>query len=206
MTPEASDAQGILDSMVRDSMASKTNASRKLTPVGTEKPMPPLAGVFPAKFPNDEPAEVVVAAVREVRRQLAIIDEAMYEAERVAVGEEKARENAGLAWRVTGREADIRDSQEVKREERAADERAARLTEKERESVEAPVADTELAILERLEGAEQRAAAFGVADAPTDGWVCPDHGSDALTTRKNIRREQFRACTAPGCKEFEGKK
>lgn len=78
-----SNGKSVLDSMAAGLMENKVKASVGLTPVrGEGRPLdPPVAGVLPrqtsATFPNDQPTEVVLQAVRGIRQQLKAIEAAL---------------------------------------------------------------------------------------------------------------------------------
>lgn len=137
------DGQSVLSNMAAQLMQSKQVASAKLTPVPTGN-LPTTS----APFPNDVPAEVVQAAVKNIRREVQYILTAL-DAIDEAVGAPEVQDN-NLVARV-----------EQARKEQAADEKFA-------ERFERLKAEAQAATFSHAEPAEP---------ADDLGWVCPTHGS-----------------------------
>lgn len=180
------DTQSVLDRMAGDILARKRTAGAKLTPVGLERqddpsmrqagvePVSPFPAYVPgAVFPNDAPVQEIVAAIREIRRRLADIDESLFAVEAAVIGEDAARANA-LATFSSAQKPPVVDMAKAK--ERLADAKAA--------------------IAGRLEGKEQKEATFPPKD---DGWRCSIHGTfiDAVTRKGRAARR------CPECDQWE---
>lgn len=177
------DGASILEQMVAGTMAQKQRSSAGLTPVAGER-APTLPASIPVAFPNDVPNEVVQGAVRDIRRQLDIISQALAAVEQV-VGAPPPNPLLDRA-----------NDEEQKLRERAADraalarDRAAVVSEQ--EAFEAHMA---------AKAAEAQAAAFSTPPDPVvDGaghevWVCPTHGKSVPAKTKR-GRDSF---TCPDC-------
>lgn len=81
-----SSGRSVLENMAAGLMSDKRTAAAGLTPLPGEAPPAPLApqpaGAIPATiptamFPNDQPAEAIIASVRNIRRELKAIEAAL---------------------------------------------------------------------------------------------------------------------------------
>lgn len=164
----------VLDMMTASITGRKSDAAKRLTPVGQEVEKAHVLPRTQAVFPNDVPTEAVVQAVAAIRREVGYILAALD-----AVDEQlgKAADSGPV------------DLDAVRRErEREADERVAAA-----ERITTP--ETE-AIKERLSALSKKAQEATFTEG---GWVCPTHGK--ATTKTTSRGREFRGC--PDCDEFE---
>ena len=67
----------VLDEMTKGLSTRKGNAASVLTPVGVERPLATIPERVAAPFPNDMPRQVIEGGVREIRRQMKLIEEAL---------------------------------------------------------------------------------------------------------------------------------
>jgi len=171
---------GVLAAMTSKVLADKEAGA--LTPVGRERsPLPRTA----APFPDDQPTEVIEAAVKAIRREVEYILRAL-DAIDAQTNAPKPDSNVFV------------DAQ--KAAERAADE-------KYRATPVIELTPEAAAIVERLKGRDQKATTF--SDDPDmkkglDGaWVCPTHGLENVEDMTSPRGREYRRCMVANCKQFE---
>lgn len=188
----------VLDQMTADVTSVKQAAS--LTPVGTEKPRLPETTTT---FMTQERIEGVIRQLRDsaatLTREADALDAALGKAP-----EERLQEGQELEVKLMEREADRKAADRAKADggDKRAQERVDAIT----PEVEAAQSEAFAERMNRLQ-AEAAAATFG--DAPeealpevrvtnVDGWVCPEHGEDALKDVRSSKGREYRACTICG--------
>lgn len=153
-----------------------------LSPVGFERKVPvtPLDGTHPTAFPYDDPQTVHAA----IRQGLKLVSDLKAEVDHVGQGLLALGRLYGLSD-PSDEAASTEDP--VKVAEREADARHAAFK-----------ADFEA---KQAEAQAQAFAAKVKLDVPAGGWVCPEHGADALAEKVSRRGRKYQACTE--CGEFE---
>ncbi len=98
----------VLDEMTKGLSTRKGNAASVLTPVGVERPLATIPERVAAPFPNDMPRQVIEGGVREIRRQMKRIEEALAAIdEQLDVAPAPAEEPA-VSQKTVEREADAK--------------------------------------------------------------------------------------------------
>lgn len=175
MTDKTAATASVLEQMTAGVMGRKTEKAAMLSPVGAERgPLPERTN---ASFPNDHPLEVVSAALRNMRREIASIVEALDAIEALNGGPVEVPLDSAATVAA------------VKADEKAADSKfAVDFTAKQAAAQAAVYRDAE---------AEPASPTVAVADG---GWECPAHGANVkqVTSRKG---RVYRLCLV--CEEFE---
>jgi len=167
------DAASVLDQMVQNSNALKQKAA--LTPVGTEKAIPPPAiPDVPAVFLTTEALVEKATALRSMAQTLIDV------ADGLDVLTQRSSDAPEMPSPLAVQQA----------AEKAADEKFADKFKAQQEAAQAAVYGDA--------PAERVAAASG---SPKSGWVCPEHGDASLKAKKSPSGREFTLCTA--CKRFE---
>lgn len=200
----------VLASMAASITGAKAAKTATLTPVAGETRNNPLAGFLPA-FPYDDP-QTMLAALRTAR---ANIITARTELDHVLTGID------ALMVTLAGEGADAPTTTVDIAAERKAREKAADIAAANRAVAEAPTIDAAVDVVAdfnarfRAQQAAAQAATYkaptddtaggdGAPEdppAPTDGWVCPEHGQ--MRPSKTKKGRDYRVCPVDGCGEFE---
>lgn len=192
--------QDLLDSLVADATAAKEAKATQLTPVGTEAggPLSRPLSVLGASFPNDMPTEVMAEAVRDIRRVMVHLSDAIAALEEAIAGTPSVAVTESPAEKARAIAAERAEAEKV------ADVSAFR-AEYERKSLDAQTAAFRDAAMKYFDAKPYEGPA--PEPAPAAGprrleWTCSVHGSANLKYKVGQSRS-FWVCTAPGCREFE---
>lgn len=205
---DKSSTQNVLDMMTAGVMGRKASASATLTPVGSERvaapaqPPTPAAAVTGREFPFDNMREVAEGVVRNIRRELAFLEEGLRSIER----EYGLAEGGPAKWSSPQQQRDDARREAERKADQLHAEHVAKGGAQKAAAVKAVSGDqdeTFAAAFARKQAAAQ-AAVFSSPDAPTAtapaaGWRCPVHGKSI--SRTSPRGRVFLAC--PKCAEFE---
>lgn len=197
--------QGVLDSMTVDIRDNKDAKAATLTPVGIERGGP-LDGRHALPFPYDDP-QTIQTALRTALSLMAQVHGSLDSVERglVEFGELRAElDHVGKGiialaalYGLSEGDVTVPPGQGVPR--------AAEQTRIAEQVIERAADEKFADRLARLSDEAQTAVFKPEVDAPAaDAWVCPDHGTANVVTRKAGRSGRiYRACAVAACNQFE---
>ena len=224
-----SNGSSVLSSMVAGVMAQKAGRTpaASLTPTVLETPnkVGPLDGKHDVMFPYDDP-QTIDTAIREGFRQIEVMRQSLdhvFNGLVALAGLYGTKiDDAGTAGAIA-----LQAEKEQRAKEAAADAKAKMAAAK--NAPKPPETPEEFKADFAQKQAEAQAAVFGnpkpsatpapepepdeddddedddeAPKPPADGWVCPTHGAEEISTRVSPRRQvTFRTCQVAGCGQFE---